>query len=183
MPVPTSQTIWKHDSPPKKGLFRVEITRTTALWPRKVYVQWIVREPKNPSGHLFSVYRSGSAEGPWEELLKDAADTYYLLDNNFPAPEDRTSPGLFSLRRTIYYKVVVTHTEDGTAETIKKLEADLPRRQRGIVRKLRRDAAVALKKGSGTEVVVGICILQCLSHSGYLYLTLQVWPIEMCCHL
>ena len=154
MPVPTSQTVWKSESPPKKGTFRVVVNRTTALWPRKVFVQWIVREPKSSSGFLFSLYRSGSAEGPWETIFEAQPDVYYYLDNNFPAPQDRSAPGLFSLRRTLYYKVIVSHPTDGTAETVQKLEASLDRRRQGIVRKLRRDAAVMLQRGSGTEVAI-----------------------------
>lgn len=154
MTIPTSQTFGKQKTPPKKGTFRVVIKRTTGIWPRKVFVQWILRDPTSDTGYIFSVYRAGSAEGPWDAVALDLTDTYYFLDDTFPAPEDRTKPGLFSLRRTIYYKVVVRHPTDGDAETVKKLEADLPRRQQGIVRKLRRDAAVALKKGSGTEVAI-----------------------------
>lgn len=154
MTVPTSQTVWKNETPPKKGTFKVVVTRTTALWPRKVFVQWIVREPKSTSGHLFSLYRSGSSEGPWETLFEAIPDIYYHLDENFPAPSNRSDAGLFSLRRTLYYKVVVSHPSDGVAETVQKLEASLDRRRQGIVRKLRRDAAVMLHRGSGTEVAI-----------------------------
>jgi len=153
MPVPTSETVWKQKTPPKKGIFRVVINRITGLWPRKVLIQWIIREPTQATDYFFNVYRSGSAEGPWEELATDL-DNYYFLDDNFPAPNDRSEPGLFSMRRTLYYRVVATHPIDGTVDVVQKLEASLDRRRAGIVRKLRRDAAVALKKGSGTQVAI-----------------------------
>lgn len=154
MSVPLSQTRGRERSPYHPGAFRVEITRTTGIWPRKVFVQWILRKPTSASGYTFNVYRSGSADGPWQQVGVDLQDAYYFLDDNFPSPQDRSEPGLFSMRRTVYYRVTVSHATDGEVETVRPLEADVDRRRRGIIRKLRRDAAVALKKGSGTEVAI-----------------------------
>jgi len=155
MPNPLSETYGKAHSPPKTTTaLRLEVTRTVGLWPRKIFIQWILRNPNEGSGYLFSIYRSGSAEGPWEHVVSNLDDAYFFVDDYFTAPTDRSVPDLFSLHRTIYYKVVVTHPTDGTAEQIKNVEAGLDRRRAGIVRKLRRDALVMLRKGSGTEVAI-----------------------------
>ena len=151
---PLSETYGKQKSPSEKGNFRIEITRTVGLWPRRVFIQWILRNPSTATGYTFQVYRSGGADGPWTQVATDLVDTFYFLDDTFPAPQDRTEPGLFSLRRTIYYKIVATHATDPPAESIQALEPGLDRRRQGIVRKLRRDAHVALKKGNGTEVAI-----------------------------
>jgi len=155
MGVPLSQTYGKQKSPPKTTTdLKLEVTRVTGIWPRKVYVQWLLRNPTEKDGYTFSIHRSGSAEGPWTELTSTLVDTYFFVDDGFPAPCDLSEPGLFSLRRSIYYKVTVTHVTDGTVEVVKKLEPGLDRRRAGIVRKLRRDARVVLRKGSGTEVAI-----------------------------
>jgi len=154
MPVPLSQSYGKQRSPHRKGEFRVLITRTIGLWPRKVFVQWMLRNPSTATGYTFQIYRAGSSNGPWSSVATDLLDTYYFLDDAFSAAEDRSTAGLFSLRRSIYYKIVVTHATDGPAEVIKEVEAGVDRRRAGIIRKLRRDAHVALKKGSGTEMAV-----------------------------
>ncbi len=154
MPTPLSQTYGKQKSPHRKGDYRVLITRTVGLWPRRVFIQWMLRNPSTATGYTFQVYRAGSPEGPWTQVGTDLIDTYFFLDNTFPAPQDRTEPGLFSLRRTLYYKVIVSHISDPTVTAVRQLEAGLDRRRAGIVRKLRRDAHVVLKKGSGTEVAI-----------------------------
>ncbi len=154
MPVPLSQSYGKQRSPYHKGEFRIDITRTVGLWPRKVFVQWMLRNPSAATGYTFQVYRSGSSNGPWKQIATDLIDTFYFLDDMFSAPEDRSAAGLFSIRRTLYYKVTVEHATDSPAEVVEQLEAGVDRRRAGIVRKLRRDAGVALKKGSGTEVAI-----------------------------
>lgn len=154
MPVPLSQTYGKQDSPPKKDtVLHIEITRTVALWPRKILVQWILRNPTSGNGYVFTLYRSSSLSGPWYEV-GSVIDNYLFVDNTFEAPNNQTQDDLFSLRRTVYYRVLVTHPVDGTTEAIRKVEAATDRRRAGIIRKLRRDAAVALRKGSGTEVAI-----------------------------
>jgi hypothetical protein len=155
MGVPLSQTYGKQKSPPKTSSdWSLEVTRVTGIWPRKIYLQWMLRNPGFADGYVFTVSRSGSAEGPWTDVATGLSDTYFLVDDGFPAPCDLSGPGLFSLRRTIYYRVTATHTVDGSVESVKKLEAGLDRRRQGIVRKLRRDARVVLRKGSGTEVAI-----------------------------
>lgn len=155
MGVPLSQTYGKQKSPPKTSSYwSLDVTRVTGIWPRKIYLQWMLRNPGFPDGYTFTIERSGSHDGPWTEIAAGLTDTYFFVDDGFPAPCDLSEPGLFSLRRTIYYRVTATHTTDGTVSQVKKLEAGLDRRRQGIVRKLRRDARVVLRKGSGTEVAI-----------------------------
>ena len=154
MPAPLSQSYGKQKSPHRKGDFRIDITRSIGLWPRKVFLQWMLRNPSSATGYTFQVYQSGSPNGPWAQVATDLEDTFFYLDDSFTAEDDRSTAGLFSIRRALYYKVVVTHAIDGTAEVVEQLEAGVDRRRAGIVRKLRRDAHVALKKGSGTEVAI-----------------------------
>lgn len=154
MPTPTSQTYGKERSPRNQGIFHIQVTRIVSLWPRKIFLQWILRKPTASSGYIFDVYRAGSAEGPWNQVASALTDTYYFVDDTFSAPSERTAADLISLRRTLYYKVVVTHATDGSSEAVKPLEAGLDRRRRGMLQKLRRDASVALRKGPGTEFTV-----------------------------
>jgi len=117
-------------------------------------LQWILRNPSASTGYVFDVYRSGSAAGPWNQIASELTDTYYFVDDNFPAPTDRSGADLMAKRRTLYYRVVVTHATDGSVEITKLLEGGLDRRRRGQLQKLRRDASVALRKGQGTEVAI-----------------------------
>lgn len=156
MPTPLSQTYGKQ-APKIKTVteLQLEVTRITGIWPRKVFIQWLIRNPVAASGYTFSVYRAASPNGPWETLDNTLADTYFYVDDTFTSPTDQTSSGLFSMRQALYYKVEVDH-EDLTApiSIVKQFEAGLDRRRASIARKLRRDVNVMLRKGSGTEVAI-----------------------------
>jgi len=154
---PTSLTYGKEATPPSKVLaanLSVTITRVVASSPRKVYIQWLIRHVGQASGFTFQVYCSGSSEGPWEHIGVDLVDTYFFVDEAFPATNDRSNAGLFSLHRIVYYKVTVDDGVVSTAETVKKLEGGLDRRRRGIHRKLVRDAEIYLRKVGGTQVAI-----------------------------
>lgn len=170
MGVPLSQTYGKEEAPTKRsggewdtgsprsevvpGSLRIELTRVTPLWPRKAYIQWVLRNPEFASGYLFDIYRSGSAEGPWETVVKGLTDTFYYLDEGYGAAHDRTTPDLMSLVRVMVYRVDVRRVTDILARADKAVEISPDRRRRGIQRKLARDARVSLKKGSGTLMAV-----------------------------
>ena len=154
MPVPTSEAYGKQRTPYRVKDFRLEVTRITPVWPRRLYIQWNLRKPTSSTGYVFKVSRSGSSEGPWEVVADGLVDTFFYIDEDYRAPKDLSGPGLHSLRQAIYYKVEVDHTADGHSEEVKSLEPGLDRRRQGIHRKLRRDAHVALKKGNGTEVAI-----------------------------
>jgi hypothetical protein len=175
MPVPQSQTFGKQDPPVKEaaGTHRLNITRVTPLWPRRVYVQWILRNPVSGTGYFFDVFRSGSFEGPWTRIAHDLQDIYYYLDDGFAATFDRSGPDLQSIRREIVYKVTVRRTAPTIlAEAVQDISAGLDHRRQGIHRKLARDAYVSLKKGAGTRVAVfkrrwwGTPCPKCLSLTG-----------------
>lgn len=154
---PTSLTYGKELTPPSKiaaESLSITITRTVASYPRKIYVQWLIRHVGQASGFTFQLYRSGSAGGPWEHIGVDLADTYFFVDEKFPASNDRSNAGLFSLNRIVYYKATVDNGAGTTAEDIKKLEGGLDRRRRGIHRKLVRDAEIYLRKVGGTQVAI-----------------------------
>lgn len=158
---PTSLTYGKQQTPPAQvpspvpgQNLSVTITRVVASYARKIFVQWLIRYNGQPSGFTFQLYRSGSAEGPWEHIGVDLPDTYFFVDDKFPAPNDRSDAGLFSLNRAVYYKVVVDNGAGTTAEDAKKLEGGLDRRRRGIHRKLVRDAEIYLRKVGGTQVAI-----------------------------
>jgi hypothetical protein len=144
MSVPYSQVHGVQKTPPLPREFSVEITRTTPLFPRKVYIQWTLRKPPASAGFRFDVYSAGASEGPWDLLHIDLPDTFYCVDS---------TANLFSLHRVIYYKVVCRY---GAVEVsaVRKLEAGLDRRREGIRRKLLRDSAKALKLVVGTEVAI-----------------------------
>lgn len=157
MGTPYSQVYGKQKTPPLPAEFSVEVTRTIASFPRRVFIQWIIRKPPAGQGFLFDFYRSGSSEGPWEELETDVSDTFFYVDEKFNEPivagGTRRDLNLFSIQRVIYYKVVCRFGSQ-TAETVAQLESGLDRRRKGIQRKLIRDAAKALKLVVGTEMAV-----------------------------
>ena len=153
MSYPLSQSYSKQQTPYRVKGFRVEVTKVTGIWPRKVYVQWDLKKPSAPTGYTFTIHRSENQTGPWEEVATGLADLYFYVDDSFPAPADNTSPGLFSMKRTVYYRVSVDGP-DGASEDVHLLEAGVDRRRKNIIRKLRRDAGVMLKKGNGTEFAV-----------------------------
>lgn len=157
MPVPQSETYGKQTTPPKTtSALQLTITRIIALWPRKVFVQWILRNPVADTGYTFEVYRSGSPTGPWEQITPDVgiADTYFFVDDSFQSTQDRTQTGLMQLRLSQYYRVTVRYQAGPTIEAIESLGGTVDHRRAGIVRKLTRDAYIAMRKGNGTEVAV-----------------------------
>jgi len=143
-------------SPTKtSNALQVKITRITPIWPRKTYLQWVLRNPPEATGYTVNIYRAESSEGPWE-LLTHAPlnDAYFYVDDEQSAPHDGSDPSLFSLRRTLYYRVTVESTGGEVASDDSLNIPPLDRRREGIWRKLVRDAQLMLKKGNGTEVAV-----------------------------
>jgi hypothetical protein len=152
MTVPTSQTYGVQRTP----IIRtpLEITRITPVFPSKVYIQWIYRLATVVSGYTFSIYRSGSSEGPWELLnAEPLVDVYNFVDTTVTSARNSKTPSLYSYTRNIYYRVDIAGPE-GTYTNIHEIEAFTDRRRRGMINKLRRDAYVMLKKGNGTEAAI-----------------------------
>jgi hypothetical protein len=156
MGVPQSIVDRKQSSPKKTSTsLSVKVTRITPIWPRKTYIQWLLRNPPADTGYSINIYRAEGANGPWELLTTTPlVDVYNYVDNSLSAPHDRTHPALFSMRRISYYRVSVTGPGGEVASSEVPPIPPLDRRREGIWRKLIRDAHLALKKGVGTEVAV-----------------------------
>jgi hypothetical protein len=138
----------------------VSITRTTALFPSAVFVQWDIAQDA-PAPFLVDVYRAGSPNGPWEALGLALRDAYHFLDDRFnlPPPEnpDAEHVGLnfFSLSRDVYYRVDVT--PDGGAlfsSAPTPVEPGLDRRTRLFKRKILHDESVAFRVLNGIPLAV-----------------------------
>lgn len=140
----------------------VRITRTTALYPTAVFLQWDVTSDE--SGDFFiDVTRSGSPNGPWESIASGLRDTYNYLDNNFSLPPAsaeapvREAVSLFSLNRPIYYQITVT-PPSGIAATFSSeptlVEPGLDTRTRLLKRKILYDQAVGYRRLNGIQLIV-----------------------------
>lgn len=132
---------------------RVVITATTPIYrspqDQGVFLQWDIQDPTVNAISNITVYRSGSAEGPFEKIL-DNIQGFHFFDSyrNIPVPptgDTRENLNFLSLSRTIYYKVVVVDTAGNTAEGIRAVAPGLPRKQALLKRKILRDESVALK--------------------------------------
>lgn len=137
------------------------ITRTTALYPTAVFVQWDVKSEE--SGDFFvDVARSESPLGPWEVIATGLRDAYQFLDNRFNEPPPATHAGrepvnLFALSRAIYYQLTVV-PPSGFANTFKSeptpVEPGLDTRTRLLKRKILHDEAVGYKNLNGIPLAV-----------------------------
>lgn len=143
-------------------LSSVEITRTTALFPSAVFLQWNI-ESDETGVHLVDVFRAGAPNGPWEQIADSLRDAYSYLDDKFnlPLPQRPTDviEGLhfFSLSRDVYYKVTVT-PPSGNANAFSSVatpvEPGLDRRTRLFKRKILRDETIAFRALNGIQLVV-----------------------------
>ena len=139
----------------------LEVTRTFPMWPRRVIVQWVLRNPGSAMGFNFNVYRAGAPEGPWELLTETALeDIFFYVDDAFEADFLAGTPDLLAMSRSVYYKVTAQlattpPAPDAPIYSVTK-DADpwLDQRRLGIQRKLVRDAMISLKRVVGTEVAL-----------------------------
>lgn len=139
----------------------VSIVRTVPLYPSAVFVQWDVNSDE--SGSFFvDVDRAGGPSGPWESIAVQLRDAWHVLDNKFNLPPVTSAQGkeglnLFSLSRTVYYRVTVT-PPSGTANAFVSaptpIEPGLDVRTRLLKRKILRDEATALRVFNGVPVAV-----------------------------
>ena len=152
MTAPNSQVYGVQTSPAKGTSARLEITRCIPVWPRKVYIQWIIRNP-SAVAYTFHVARSGGHAGPWETLTPVAGlvDEYFYVDDDIQSPHDDSSMGMASLERKPYYRVTGT---PGSLESIKDITTASDHRRQGIIYKLTRDSDRYFRVGTGTEVAV-----------------------------
>jgi hypothetical protein len=139
------------------------ITRTVALYPTRVFVQWDVQSDE--SGPFFvDVLRAGGPAGPWEAVAVGLRDAYNFVDEQFdlpPPPSPPSNPNgrgpvtLFSLSRDVFYMVTVT-PPSGTPKAFSSrpvpIEPGLDKRTRLLKRKLLRDLSVGFKRLNGVPL-------------------------------
>jgi hypothetical protein len=139
----------------------VEITRTTALYPTAVFLQWNIF-PEESGTHLVDVDRAGAPNGPWEPIAQSLANAYQYLDAHFnlpppPRPNDiREGLQFFSLARDVYYRVTVTPPSGSTnafSSAPTPVEPGLDRPNRMLKRKILYDETIALKRLNGIPIV------------------------------
>jgi hypothetical protein len=140
----------------------VHITRTTALFPTAVFVQWDVESEE--SGSFFvDIARAQGPDGPWESIATGLRDAYNFVDDQFNLPPadprnaGREGVNLFSLARVIYYQVTVT-PPSGSANEFhshpEPVEPGLDRRTRLFKRKILHDQAVGYKNLNGIPLIL-----------------------------
>lgn len=139
---------------------RVEITKTVPIFRHPLdhgtFLQWVVHEP--PSAEIsFKLERSGSPNGPWDELILKL-DSYHFFDKMrkvvLPSPGDIVDDlNYLSLARTIYYRVIASTANGETAYDISDIGASLPFREQLLKRKMQRDLAIGFKF-NGVDVAV-----------------------------
>lgn len=151
MSAPNSQVYGVQTSPAKGSTARLEITRCIPVWPRKVYLQWIIRNPADVPEYTFQILRAGNPEGPWELIASDLDDTYFYVDDDIQSPHDDATMGMMSLERKPYYQVLAS---PGGLEAIGDTCPALDHRRQGIYNKLTRDSLRYFRVGVGTEVAV-----------------------------
>ena len=138
------------------------ITRTTALFPSAVFIQWDILSPE--SGDFFiDVARAESPNGPWESIATGLRNAYNFVDNQFnlppvtPPATIRTGTNLFSLARVIYYQITVTPPSGAAAAFVSAptpIEPGLDVRTRLLKRKILYDQAVGYKRLNGIQLIV-----------------------------
>lgn len=137
---------------------KVRVTKTTALYPNGVFVQWDI-ESDEIGPFFVDVARSGSPEGPWEAIVTATRDAYSYLDDQFNLPPGTNREGVnqLSLSRTIYYRVTVV-PPSGINSAFESeptpVEPHLDRRTRLLKRKIQRDQAVGYKRLNGIPLIV-----------------------------
>lgn len=138
---------------------KATITRTTALYPRAVFLQWDVVAEE--SGSFFvDVARAQSPEGPWDVIASGLRDTYNFQDTRLsttPLPTAYDAPDMYSLARETYYQITVT-PPSGVANAFQSapcaVEPGLSRRTRLLKRKILHDQAVGYRHLNGIDLVV-----------------------------
>jgi hypothetical protein len=140
----------------------IHLTRTTALFPNAVFIQWDV-ESEESGAFFVDVYRAEGPDGPWECIASGLRDAYNFVDNKFNFPPNecdivgREGLNMFSLARVIYYKVTVT-PPSGAANAFSShpepVEPGLDRRTRLLKRKILRDQAVGYRNLNGVPLIV-----------------------------
>lgn len=120
----------------------VEITKTVALYPSAVFVQWHAPWVADAA---FELSRSGAQNGPWETVAVGVGG-FHAVDGRF----DAESPNSYSLTREVLYRVRVG---DVTSES-RRVEPDLRREIMLLKRKMQFDLRLGLRALNGTKGAV-----------------------------
>jgi len=147
----------------------IEVPRVYPIWPRRVFVQWILRNvPQGAPDYLFNIYKSESPSGPWTTLATGLDNVYHYVDESWGATVDNTQGTLFNMHVSLNYKIEalvpaplppvtnpITPPDPPIlmATAIEHLDPWLDHRRAGISRKLIRDSLIALKR-IGTETAI-----------------------------
>jgi hypothetical protein len=135
----------------------VTITRTTPLYPHGAYVQWDLDGAVEEGSYFFSLLRSGSSNGPWDEIMPASAGAYNFMDR-FPTPSvaGYQDPTQLSLVRGFFYKVLCVPPSGfaNQVSAVTEVEPTLEGKQRLIKRKILRDESLMLQRLNGVPVAV-----------------------------
>ncbi len=137
----------------------INITKITPLFPRRVFIQWDLRNPTESGSYTFAVQRSGSVEGPWETLQAGLQNGYNYIDDLADQPHlpDDGKLHLYSLQREVYYRVEVVPPSGCTnkaTSTVHGLETELDPLQQGLRRRLRYDEQIVFKRHNGVRLAL-----------------------------
>lgn len=117
----------------------VELTRTVALYPSAVFVQW---HATDCDGGTFELLRSGSPTGPWETVAI-GVNGYHAVDDRY----DAEGPNAYSLAREVYYRVRV----GDLMSKPRRVEPNLPRHTMMLKRKMQYDLRLGLRAHNGVR--------------------------------
>lgn len=132
---------------------QVNISRTTPIYRSQddhgIFVQWTITSPSANAIVDVTIERSGSPEGPFE-LVITGLTGFHFYDNlrRSPVPPPgatRENLNFLSLTRTLFYRVTVRDSAGDTSTVTRAVEANLPRKQALLKRKILRDERVGFK--------------------------------------
>lgn len=105
------------------------LTRVTPLVPYGYFLQWALTGVKDDGPFLFTLYRSGSANGPWEQIAPTVTNQYAMVDGLAqPASLSRDvyqRPNQLALARRFFYRVVAALPDGRTLEVVEDTDPDL----------------------------------------------------------
>lgn len=94
------------------------ITNVSPQYPTHVNISWELEdiEEELTPPIKFIVQRSGSPEGPFEDIT-DPTSNITSFEDDFTSPQDHNGPNLLSLNRSLYYRIKVQDFEENEAIT------------------------------------------------------------------
>lgn len=136
---------------------KLDITRTTAIFPYGYMVQWTVADvPPSESGSFrFTLQRSGGPEGPWLTVL-DAQDQYGYLDkfNAIEGTLDESQPNQLRLFSEFHYRLTCVAPSGAVMEARQETGPKEPTRyMNNVLRVGQRNFALTLKYNA-TEMAI-----------------------------